>query len=156
MIRTPKLVHRLGAVTLFGCRAHRIQHVIILLIEGLASTCIVQSAGPETREESAVGLNRHQRGVARGDAAPVIESLGAAERLARTAGALVPEVPRHGRALRPGRPHVKRIGHHTVPLLIFSLRIVHFFEHLVAPHDGSAQLLRVGVRIETGRHVRFP
>ena len=51
----------------------------------------------ETREESAVGrgvLNRHQRRVARGDAPPVIESLGAAECPARTAEALVPDVTR--------------------------------------------------------------
>ena len=48
-----------------------------------------------TREESAIGrgvLNQHQCSVAGSDAAPVIESLSAAERPARTARALVPDV----------------------------------------------------------------
>ena len=76
------------------------------------------AAHGETREDSSAArgvlnrhqrgvLNRHQRGVARGDAAFVIESLGAAERPARTAGTLVPGVPRYGHALHPGRSHVK-------------------------------------------------
>ena len=53
-------------------------------------------------------------------------NLSAAEHPARAIRALVRGMPRHGHVLRPGRPHVKGIGHHAVPLLVIGLRIVHF------------------------------
>ena len=51
-------------------------------------------------EKLEVKPNRHQRGVTRSGAVPVIENLGAVECPARTERALVPDVTRHGRALR--------------------------------------------------------
>ena len=104
------------------------------------------AAHGETQEESAVVrsvLNRHQRGVVRCDAASVIESLGAAERPARTAehcSLMCPDTDMH--CVQVFRTS-KGIWHHCVPLLIIGLRIVHFFEHLVASHDGFAQLHHV-------------
>ena len=64
--------------------------------------------------------------------------------------ALVSDVPRHGHALRPDLPHAKGIWHHSVPLLIIGLRIVRLFEHLVASHDGFAQLFHVRPQSATG------
>ena len=57
--------------------------------------------------------------------------------------ALVSDVPRHGHALRRCLPHATGIWQNSVPLLINGLRIVQFFEHLAASHDGFAQLLHV-------------
>ena len=52
-------------------------------------------------------------------------------------------MPRHGHVLRPGLSYITGIWHHSVPLLNLGLDMVHFFEHLVALHDGFIQLLHV-------------
>ena len=63
-------------------------------------------------------LDRNHIGVARGDAALVIEGFRAAEGPAQTTRALIRDVPRNGRTLWPDRAHVKGIEHDSVPLKI--------------------------------------